>query len=601
MNFQGHHSRPPPLPPRNPTTRIPITGRPVVPPLPLASKPTGAAQTLTPPAPRNNGLDDPDVITYCPENNILYATAYWYSTPDAPAFEICSYCFASYIRSSQWTAKFERQLKPPDTDRRCRFSTPRMLRLWSQVLRNNDWAYISGYMNHRSDIMDCKGSAPLTTDVGRHWYRLKNNDIDDFAICAACYEDVALATPFGNLFHPNPIGQPAGELWVCDMTEYSRRAMQKLGQTNNWSAFTATVAHMMAMAPCDGTTGVIVSKREWYRPKPYIDDMAICGACYFHYFAASFMESEWEPVRVDLENRGWNTWVCDMSLLSMKVAYIKAMQQKNYCIFWNAAKVILSSPPCPADGAYRGTWYGLRLTGEEVGACSQCYAGIVEPFGFGKYFVRAQSSSNEKRICIFNESAPRREEFLKKFDDAISTRNFSRFQDFAVRFAVLPPCPTYSLVKDRKWYGSNEFLICESCWEEFAKGTSLAAQLPHHGIVLSNACCDLYSHRMRGLWNEACEKGDMSYVTEFAKHRATVYAQTVPRIQVILATIQMRMNQKKALLINSLTLQASDNLVALTKGPSCSRYGNSDIGYGCDCRWCKGSDTVQSRFEHKRR
>ncbi|KKK24018.1 hypothetical protein AOCH_002782 [Aspergillus ochraceoroseus] len=587
MSFNGQFPQPPALPPRNPSARQaiprrPVAAGPVPPPLPLASKPTVVGQTPPPPAaPRGNFIaNDLDVISRCPENDTLYATAYWYSTPEAPKFEICSHCFASHVRSTQWAGNFQRQLRESDPNRHCRFSTLRMLQLWPQVLRNNDWAYITGYMNRRANIADCNGLTPVGPEVGTRWFHLKSRDIDNFGICAACYEDIALATPFGNNFEPSATGQPAGELWNCKMTEYARRAMEKYGQTNNWREVATSVGKVMQTPACNGAIGSVASKRQWYRPKPHIDGMVICDACYFHYFAASFMESSFEPARVDFMNGGWNTWVCDMSLLSTKVAFIRANQQKNYQIFWNASRTILASAPCPADSAYGGTWYGLGPTGEHAGTCAQCFAGIIEPFGFANHFVRVPSLSNEKRTCTFHEKSPRRSEYLKKYDNAISTRNLSNFRDFAIRFGPLPLCPTNAMVKNRRWYGRDEFLICESCWEEFAKETSLASQLPHRGIVLPDACCDMYSSRMRTLWNEACAKGDMTDFVTFAKHRAAVYAQTVPRMHEILAMTKMRMQQKQTLLMAGIMLQGADNIVGASRAPGYTTYGNSSIGYG---------------------
>ncbi|KAL2822922.1 hypothetical protein BJX63DRAFT_417337 [Aspergillus granulosus] len=567
--------------PRRPVPAV-LSAPPPPSAVPVASRPTPT-----------NILDDPDVITYCPGDEALHCTAYWYTAPDVPSYEICSNCFASHVRNTSWASRFQRQLKRSDENRRCRFDTPRMLHLWPQVLRNDDWAYISRFMAHRAAIPDCKKLTPVPVDAnpsaaGIRWYTLRNKDIDNFAICAACYEDVVLATSFSSFFHPhNPIGQqPDGQMWMCNMTRHTRRAIERYGATNDWRNFIQSVRHALELAPCEKAAGVAAASRKWFRPKPHIPGMVICDACYYAFIAASSMEAHFEPMPVNTLTRGLETWVCDMSLLPVLVVQMKAEQDKNYQIFWDAAKAIMSNPPCPSGegNSYGGTWYSLRSTGEKICVCTQCYAGIIYPFGFDSYFVPLSRSPAAVRmgqgVCIFNEKAPRRAQFLNKIDEAVSLRNFSHFQDFAARLGVLPVCQTTKIVNNRKWYGNDDCFICESCWEEFAKDTSLASQLPYQGKLMKSGICDMYSVRMRGLWLDACRKGDMTDFMAFARHRSAVYQQTVPRMQEILAYTKMRMEQRQTALLAGVMLTGADNVVGASQAVNWTTYGNAGVGYG---------------------
>lgn len=433
-------------------------------------------------------------------------------------------------------------------------------------------------MAHRVSIKDCKRLTPVSAEEGMKWYSLVHDIIPNFGICAACYEDVALATPFGRNFHLNIRGQPAGEMWICDMTAYARRALEKFGKTNNWRDVIATITRAMQIPPCKGAVGVDAVDRGWYRPRAPIKGLMVCDACYWEYLAASFMDHEWEAVSVDFRNA--ESWVCDMSLLSMKAAYLHAMTTKDYGAFWNAARMIIASPPCPSGGQYAGVWHTLRRD-RRVHVCAQCFAGMIYIYNFGSHFEPVQAQIGQHRICIFNISTPRRLSFVTKLDECVSLRDFSKFEDYAIRFAALPVCPTYNMVEKRRWYGSDDFLICESCWEEFAKETCLASTLPHQGLIIPQACCDLYSSRMRDLWTSACAKNNMAEFIAFAKHRNAVYEQTVPHMQRILAMSKMRLRQKQTLMMSSIILQGSDNLVSLTQDPSQNHtlYGNSDVGY----------------------
>lgn len=195
-----------------------------------------------------------------------------------------------------------------------------MLQLWPQVLHNNGWEYIARYMNNRAGIANCQGQTPLAVDVGTHWYHLKNpNDIENFGVCVACYEDVVLATPFGEAFRSDPILQPADELWNCKLTAFARRLMEKsVGARDgrDWHYVAASVNATVKVPECDGPAGVVGAERNWWRPKQAVGDMVACEHCYYLYFAAFFMKNDWEPVHADvIAASRMNTWVCDMSLL----------------------------------------------------------------------------------------------------------------------------------------------------------------------------------------------------------------------------------------------------------------------------------------------
>ena len=72
----------------------------------------------------------------------------------------------------------------------------------------------------------------------------------------------------------------------------------------------------------------------------------------------------------------------------------------------------------------------------------------------------------------------------------------------------------------------------------------------------------------------------MTEFTEFAKHRAAVYVQTVPRMLEIVAMTKLRAQQQQTLLMSGLTLQGGDYAIAAVGGPGHhTMYGNSSIAY----------------------
>jgi hypothetical protein len=523
----------------------------------------------------------PATITACPENEPLYATAIWFFIPGVSNFDVCSHCYASHIRQTRWANRFRGELKASNLTRRCHFNTPRGLQLWSEALRYDNWDSITAYWAHRRKIADCQGATALAADVGTKWYHPTYRDIDGFGICAACYEDVVCSTAFAGQFVPAQPGQPAGELWNCKMTMYLRRVMQRGGA--DWASFAAAATRSLRLPPCTGSKAVAASQCNWFQPVPAIDGLFVCETCYVNTIAASFMEANWAAMAPTprFSPQGWQTRVCGLSVIALKVACLRATQLKDYALLWRAAKAIFSMPYCAPGGIENGTWHRLRCgQGLDFDVCGQCFAGFIIPYGFGDRFIQMQLQG--KRTCDLNPAVPRQREYCRKLDESISLGNFAYFEEYATRFANIPPCPTYNIVKGRRWYGDNTFLACEQCWEEFVRDTPLASNLIHKGIVLSDgAFCDLYSARMRGLWMKACNTGDLREFVAAAQHRTAVYTKTVPTMQQLVAQARLRFVRKETLLRSSVMLHGANNVAAASRmpGSQTTMYGNDRVGW----------------------
>lgn len=525
-------------------------------------------------------------ITACPENEPLYATAIWYSIPGISNFDACSHCYDSHIRQTRWANRFRGELKASNLKRRCHFNTPRSLQLWSEALRYENWDSITAYWAHRGQIADCHGATTaLAADVGTKWYHpAYRGVIDGFRICAACYEDVVCSTPFAAQFVPvQPGQQPAGELWTCKMTMYLRRVMERGG--TDWANFVAAATRSLRLPPCPGSKAVAVAHCNWFQPVPSIDGLFVCETCYINNIAASFMEANWEAMP---PAPAWQTRVCGLSVIALKVACDRATQLKDYALLWRAAKTIFSMPYCAPGGiANGGAWYRLRC-GQDLGfdICGQCFAGFIVPYGFGDRFIQIQQQQQlppgGRRMCDLNPAVPRQREYCRKLDESISLGSFASFEEYAMRFANnnnIPPCPTYNIVKGRRWYGNDTFLACEQCWEEFVRDTSLASKL---GMVLADgAFCDLYSARMRGLWMTACDAGDLSEFIAAAQHRSAVYTRTVPVIQRLQAQARLRFVKQQTLRGSSVMLHGADIVAAASRMPGSETtvYGNDRVGW----------------------
>ncbi|EEA19139.1 hypothetical protein TMatcc_010315 [Talaromyces marneffei ATCC 18224] len=200
--------------------------------------------------------------------------------------------------------------------------------------------------------------------------------------------------------------------------------------SRDWHYVAAAVNASVRVPDYDGPESVVGAERNWWRPKQAVGDMIACEHCYYLYFAASFMEDDWEPVDEEdmVAADGMTTWICDMTLLPMKLAHLKAMRGISSRIFGDAARTIMSSPPCPLNEQDEGVWHGLAPYGSYGGTCARCFAGIIVPFGFQNHFTQLSLPANLKFTCIFNARTPLFSQTMDKLDEAICKQTLPRIQ-----------------------------------------------------------------------------------------------------------------------------------------------------------------------------
>lgn len=457
-----------------------------------------------------------------------------------------------------------------------------MLQLWPQIVRAHDWQYMRGYIARRATIPNCHGKEGVKADAGVRWYIPRAGDIPDFMACWACYEDVILATNFESHFQPYP--QAAGEVWTCDMASpFMKRAIDQSTRSNSWGDFVISSKARLSMPACPGTNSAIASMRNWYQPKAQIPGYIMCENCYLDMVAASPTAEEFEMVQIPRARR-WEQWSCDMAFLPIKSAWMESVRVKDYCLWWESTRAIISYPACAKDGITNGTWYTLRQGSENFNVCGRCYTGFVHALGCGSFFTQKYVPPGAKLLCDYNPAAARYRANVLGLCEAIETGSWAKYSDFVGRFAGVPTCPGITPITNGLWYGNDDFLICPSCFEEAIKGTSLASQLMYHNskIPYEAAYCCMHSPRMRELWRDACERHDLTDFTAFAQHRHTIYQQTIPQMRQIVEITKLRMQTKQTLMISGIMLQGGDNLVSAARNPGTSHYtyGNSAIGYG---------------------
>lgn len=454
-----------------------------------------------------------------------------------------------------------------------------MLQLWSQIVEGRRyWNSIHQYMAHRAAIPNCQGQGGLTGETGVRWFAMENSEIDGFVACEACYQDLILATSFADCFRLAPRLQADDVTISCDLAvPYIQRALEEYSLSKAWRGFVDAVAIRLQLPACAGLQPVEASSTIWYAPRARISDLAICGTCYHDSIGLLPMDDEFYQLNIP-PARGSEQWICDMAVIPMKLAWMEAVSTQNYQLWWNAAKSIMEHPPCTADGIMNGTWYTLVEDCSGFGICGRCYAGIIEAQGYVSYFTPIACPPGTAYVCDFNPGKARCAAYFRKLAEASSTNTWSVFADYVLRVVSLPACPKATVVENRGFYGTEYFLVCESCYEEVVSGTSLAPRLSYGQVAQGS--CHVYSPRMRTLWAEACATQDLEAFTVLARHRTAMYQQTIRQIQVIRAEEESRRQMQSSLFISSILLEGSDAQLSLFKSPNHKHeYGNSTVGY----------------------
>lgn len=314
--------------------------------------------------------------------------------------------------------------------------------------------------------------------------------------------------------------------------------------------------------------------------------LLICGACYLDTFGLDY-GNHWYSLKLTAEQEELHL-ECAMSTLPVQIAWrnFELKGTHDFKLFEDHVKVIMESPQCASEGIQDIVWYTPRTyLGSEFAICGRCVAAFMIPPGFRHQFREiSPPEDGSAYICDFNPAKPRFMIYIKKYDEAVEQGDLEVLSSFVSRYAALPDCPKSKGYKNRKWYGTTSFTVCELCYEDFVKSTSLASRL-ECSTVAGEMVCHLYSTRMRKLWLQACEENNLQAFEAAALQRMQVlkFVQN--------GTFQIRMrqttqqNEQFRLYMASIQNQGLEGLAIAVGQRSTYEYGNSQVGWGYATRY----------------
>ncbi|TFK56836.1 hypothetical protein OE88DRAFT_61960 [Heliocybe sulcata] len=512
----------------------------------------------------------------------------WYHDPLVPGFDICEECYRLHIQPTELGRYFRLQSdKDPSTQTCCDFNRARMKQVWAEAVRARNIDTARAYMRRRLAIPPCRGLDGISVGpetMNLKWYTMRNSEIQGWIACEACYEDVLCASPLISHFKPDMTQYPAGNKFICDMAyPFFKNTFDEFSKSGDWREFINLSNMRTKIQPCPGDQLVQATSIRWMRPKSYIQDVYVCSACYFDIILCTPWRDHFEAVETSFMRDVGKQWKCCLAVQKMRFSWDIMMDEKApFDTWWHAARVLATTPACKNEGVENYGWYVLDGC-ENFDICPSCYHCYVPMFpAYARRFRLQHYPPGTVRACDFAPGAPRAGAFLVKFAQAVECKDFSIFRDYVREKAPLPPCPRSNPTANFRWWGiPSGFTCCEECFKDVVEGSALASQVTVRGEQTSQQfTCGLYSPRMRGIWAEACKQNDISRFVTAARERMQVYWATVPRCQMILETMKMRMSVRNTNLLAATMVMGADGVVGAASGGSHTHYGNAAVGYG---------------------
>lgn len=474
---------------------------------------------------------------------------------------------------------FKAAWRPADSSQRCQWNTPRVL--FYQVA--GDWDSIKSFMVRRAQLPQCQGAKGHTGVDGSRWYTLLDQSVvANMAICEICYEDLIAWNEFSMLFSASPLVKTSEETWTCDAAVPLIRdgLVLSLQPDNDLNELLPWIKRRLELPSCQEMRQLEAGRTDWYSLAA-VPSLLICSECYLDTFGLIF-GARWNSVSLTSEQEELHL-ECAMSTMPIQMAWrsLQTKDKNDFKRFEDLARTIMQSPKCSSDGIQNATWYTPRTyLGSDFAICGRCVAAFMIPPGFRSNFREISGPEDgSPYICDFNPAKPRFLVYMETYDEAVAQGDLEVLANFVSRYAALPDCPKSNGCKNRNWFGTRSFSVCELCYEEFIKSTSLANRLGC-GVIPGETRCELYSPRMRKLWLQACEENDLQGFEAAAIQRREIqeFAQN-GILQIRLRQIRQQ-DQQRRLIMASIQNQGLEGMAIAVGQHSSYEYGNSQVGWG---------------------
>ena len=237
---------------------------------------------------------------------------------------------------------------------------------------------------------------------------------------------------------------------------------------------------------------------------------------------------------------------CDFSSPWVRITWLKTLREKRQKADLLYAIASISEEPCPGKIGAPRAWHGLPDpdTGKPISnfdICPYCVRAIecIFPSLRGVFRYDHRQKPMKKRACDLRCDSKRFAGYIDRLE-AIANRadierkppRMHRFADHAREMALLRECSRDDMVLDQAWHTLPQlpqFTVCEECyddvvWPAIDSGSTLATKFNRSMQTMGpgGVSCQLYSPRMRQVFQDAVRSNDLAYLQQHAIKRYNV-------------------------------------------------------------------------------
>ena len=286
---------------------------------------------------------------------------------------------------------------------------------------------------------------------------------------------------------------------------------------------------------------------DWYtlagRPRAF----SVCPTCRDAIFDAG-LERHFRP---KLKKTAEHDKVrCDFSVPWVRMAWNLTIGERRGDPepLYAMADILADETPCPGAVEDVRDWY--RLADPETGksvhdfqVCPQCVRSLetIHPILRGVFHRSHSHHHRQERTCSMRTDSKRFTTYLDLLRDAAKQAeeyrrppNMSRFIGLTHRIAGIPECARDDMLLGQEWYtipDLPELTVCEDCYDEVVwpaikRDFPIAAAFKRDPEAVApshvGVSCQLYSPRMRKIFQEACHRDDLQMLKSAAVQRYRV-------------------------------------------------------------------------------
>ncbi|MCJ1375655.1 hypothetical protein MMC20_006892 [Loxospora ochrophaea] len=244
---------------------------------------------------------------------------------------------------------------------------------------------------------------------------------------------------------------------------------------------------------------------------------------------------------------GWETR-CVFSIPWVRMAWLLTVQKKSHhlTLLYSIADVLGHEAPCPNRIPMVAKWYRLydsenRKNVHNFYACSCCIRSLETIFPLLKGAFRPAGVADLERSCDLGADTKRFATYVDMLEEINSQAkehrrppNLLRFIQLARKWSSVPICTKDDMILGQPWHFMprlREFTVCEECYIQVVRpaiddGSSLASDFTRTPQKVAPAhigiSCQLYSERMRDIFQKACDRDEFQYLRVAAVQRYTM-------------------------------------------------------------------------------